>query len=106
VTERARTPFRKKFSEERKPERLSGTFPDIAVIRLGVSCYPAALLSNKQAYLVQFLKKTNSSPSEFWVTLCLPKPSYFRKIALVTNKRRNKRRWEYKTNTKHNGDDK
>jgi hypothetical protein len=39
------------FSEGRKPERRSGTFffSAIGIKRLGVSCYPSALLSNKLA---------------------------------------------------------
>jgi hypothetical protein len=71
-------------------------FPAIDITRLGVACYPTALLSNKLAQrplkfqrvtannsldFVQSLKKKK----EFWVTLCFPEPIFFfppRKIAL------------------------
>jgi hypothetical protein len=51
VTERAGTPFRKLFLRKMQ----AGTafrnifFPAIDITRLGVSCYPTALLSNKLA---------------------------------------------------------
>lgn len=45
-------------------------FLAIGFRRLGVSCYPTALLSNKLTYFIQFLKKN----TEFWVTLYGPEP--------------------------------
>jgi hypothetical protein len=45
--------------------------PGIGFTRLGVSCYSVALLSNKLANSVQFLKE-NYPPTEFWVGLCVP----------------------------------
>jgi hypothetical protein len=68
-------------------------FRAIDITRLGVSCYPTSLLSNKLAQrplkfqwvtannsldFVQFLKKKNPPPrTECWVTLCVAEPIFF-----------------------------
>jgi hypothetical protein len=44
---------RKHASQNCVPEHF---FPGIGISRLGGSCYPTALLSNKLAYFVQFIK--------------------------------------------------
>jgi hypothetical protein len=59
VMECAGMPFwQKRFSEGHKPERRHG----IHFTRLGMSCYSTALLSNKLAYFVQFLKEKLTPP--------------------------------------------
>jgi hypothetical protein len=86
------TPFRKLFlrTQARTVFRNLFFLPAIDITRLGVSCYPTALLSNKLAQrplkfqrvmannsldFVQFLK--TPPPAEFWVTLCVPEPIFF-----------------------------
>jgi hypothetical protein len=94
VTERAETPFRKLFLGRSQAGTAFRNFssPAIDITRLGESCYPTALLSNKLAQrplkfqrvtannsldFVQFLKKTPPPPTEFWVNLCVPEPISF-----------------------------
>jgi hypothetical protein len=58
-------------------------FHGIGFTRLGVSCYRAALLSNKPAYSVQFLKDTPPPPDRI-LDRCMRFRTYlFRKIALI-----------------------
>jgi hypothetical protein len=82
------------FSEGRKPERRSRTFfsPAIDETRLGVSCYPTALLSfklayrplkfqrvtaNNSSYFVQFLKKKIPPPLDRILGYSMRSGTYF-----------------------------
>jgi hypothetical protein len=60
------------------PVRRAGTFspPSIAFMTSGLSYYPIALLSNKLAHFVQFVKEklTLPSPTEFLVTVRFLEP--------------------------------
>jgi hypothetical protein len=63
VTECAGTPFQKLFLKRMQAEMYSGTFfLGISFMRLGMSCYATALISNKPAYFVQFLKEKLPPP--------------------------------------------
>jgi len=85
VTEHAGTSLRKLFLKGTPQNRiLEPFFPGISFTRLGMSCYPTAVLSNKLAYFVQFLKENYPPPSDRILGHSVRSGTYFfRKIALL-----------------------